>query len=867
MTAKKTKLLEKDNNPITLESEISQFVKSLPIWAYYLANKILNGTSINNIDIEVSYNFLLDELNIPHNFKKPNLEKSKDLPSEKITNEKVYLSKIENIRGVNLLSKYEKLEFSPNLTIIYGANGTGKSSYTRLFKKVFYSKAVEDILPNIYNDDDREIKSKFTFKTDHSSSDFSLEQRDHHYFKQFSVFDGKSQTKQLSEKNEFEFRPAGLSFFSTLTKEIQKLEEKVHKEITQKKNEKSFQDYILLFEGDSEIKKSILEINSTQGLSKVNKFLPFSDLSKSNLNKLLTQVEDLNHTIKNIDNQKESISELLFLVSKNKKSIERLNTFFSKEKLKSVSKIINKYISDDLKSRKDGAKRFESNLIKGIGSTEWSEFISATYKFAQLQATNTDEYPKNGDNCLLCHQPLSNNAEDLLSNYWKYILSVNENEIVQSQKKIEEQIHQYETLNFNYLEQENILGKWLKETHPNKLKLILSTLLKMKDLCEEIKIDINNKRDVKRLEIQLDLQLFEDLEKELNTSNNLLVKENLITERDILNSSITLLTHNEQLSQHYESLKLIFNNTIWIEKFENVDFLKRKITDSEKQLSSKYFNKDYITSFNEECEKLNGNFGIEISHSGAAGKSFRQLKLKGNYPNSILSEGEQKVIALADFIAEMNLSAVNNGLIFDDPVTSLDHERKETIAKRVVEESKNKQIIIFTHDIVFIKALENCCKEIDCDNKIAYHKIVSNWPESCGIVELNTSPLKDKQYTDTSIPRKFQSEAIKSKDRSFSQNLIRSGFGALRSCYEAVVVSKVLAGTVQRYDPLVRVPNIKKIKFDYDLYKLITLNHSRLHDLIEGHLPLDELNQNLTAEKLKRSIEELDEIIIKIENL
>jgi wobble nucleotide-excising tRNase len=40
-------------------------------------------------------------------------------------------------------------------------------------------------------------------------------------------------------------------------------------------------------------------------------------------------------------------------------------------------------------------------------------------------------------------------------------------------------------------------------------------------------------------------------------------------------------------------------------------------------------------------------------------------------------------------------------VVFDDPVSSLDHKRRERIAKRFVEFSTQNQVVIFTHDIAF----------------------------------------------------------------------------------------------------------------------------------------------------------------------
>ena len=95
--------------------------------------------------------------------------------------------------------------------------------------------------------------------------------------------------------------------------------------------------------------------------------------------------------------------------------------------------------------------------------------------------------------------------------------------------------------------------------------------------------------------------------------------------------------------------------------------------------------------FNAECTALNGEFDIEITATGNVGKSEKRLQLKGKSPYVILSDGEQKVISLADFLSEIQMSRTNRGIIFDDPVTSLDNLRKRTIAERLIKEALNRQ--------------------------------------------------------------------------------------------------------------------------------------------------------------------------------
>ena len=67
----------------------------------------------------------------------------------------------------------------------------------------------------------------------------------------------------------------------------------------------------------------------------------------------------------------------------------------------------------------------------------------------------------------------------------------------------------------------------------------------------------------------------------------------------------------------------------------------------------------------------------------------------------MLSEGEHRCVAIAAFLAELSTSESNSAIVFDDPVSSLDHVYKDNVAERLAEEGKNRQVIVFTHDHVF----------------------------------------------------------------------------------------------------------------------------------------------------------------------
>jgi energy-coupling factor transporter ATP-binding protein EcfA2 len=99
---------------------------------------------------------------------------------------------------------------------------------------------------------------------------------------------------------------------------------------------------------------------------------------------------------------------------------------------------------------------------------------------------------------------------------------------------------------------------------------------------------------------------------------------------------------------------------------------------------------------------------VAMRPSSARAKTTFKLVLEtdgGGSPADVLSEGEQRAIALASFLAEVRLGKGSGGIVFDDPVSSLDHLRRERVAKRLALEAQERQVVVFTHDIFFLSTL------------------------------------------------------------------------------------------------------------------------------------------------------------------
>lgn len=854
-----------DSSPQPLEVEVKSFVSGLPYWAKFLSDKILSGSQISDQIIEKTYQYLLEDLKLKPKTLMRRLNLKLQLDSQGVYFKDLKFTQLEDVKGVNALIEDQIIEFGPNLTIIYGSNGSGKSGYVRLLKKVFYSKAPEEILSNIYSTYVKKpITGKFTFKTDNGTIIYKYpNQSSETVFSQFSVFDEKSVLNQLDQRNEFEFRPAGLAFFSELTDALKRIELKLNSDITIKNSANIFID---LFDGGSEVKSNIERLSYSTKIEDLKKFIP---LSKSDIEKKRLTEKKYNDLLISSKRKAKEISNLesiKSLLKSNKEAINDLNKFFSISHINHITETINEYLRKEIIAKSEGIESLRSNTIKLIGSAEWKAFIEAAEEFAKMQSEPNKAYPIPGDFCIFCHQPLSNAAIVRINNYWNFLKSDAEKNVKSLNSKLNKIKSALEDLDFDLFHKNHLLTIWLAGEYPNTLKSLTNKLARQKKLSLKLIDCINNKviKDFDELIVGLDRH--DKIIEKVNASIKLLKDSKEDIELARLLKIKTQYSHREKLPSLLTKIEKFINDQKWIYCATQLNWqsLRLQITTTEKQLSNKFFNQKYIDTFNLECKKLNGEFGINIDARSSEAKTNRKLLIKGISPSSILSEGEQKVIAIADFLSEMKLSEINKGLVFDDPVNSLDEQRKDEIAGRLVQESVSKQVIIFTHDLVFVSSLISWCQTIKIQPECHWIEMVDRQP---GMIYLNNTPSYESLYKSSGKAHEYYDKALKLEPEK-REDIIKQGFAALRSSYESLVIFDLFNAVVLRFNDRVSFDRLSGVNFDNSVRDELLDNLAQCCRYMEGHLHSDKYTaKKPNLDSLKQEIARFDSIKKKISDL
>ena len=101
---------------------------------------------------------------------------------------------------------------------------------------------------------------------------------------------------------------------------------------------------------------------------------------------------------------------------------------------------------------------------------------------------------------------------------------------------------------------------------------------------------------------------------------------------------------------------------------------------------------------------------------------------------------KHRSVALAAFLAELATTNDKSTIVFDDPISSLDHMHREAVAKRLVDEAQHRQVVVFTHDIAFLFLLDQAREGVEPSASFR-HPLRQPWPRLCGTTNAEP-PLK-----------------------------------------------------------------------------------------------------------------------------
>jgi energy-coupling factor transporter ATP-binding protein EcfA2 len=242
-----------------------------------------------------------------------------------------------------------------------------------------------------------------------------------------------------------------------------------------------------------------------------------------------------------------------------------------------------------------------------------------------------------------------------------------------------------------------------------------------------------------------------------------------------------------------------------------------------------------------EIEALDlGYMPFEVSDRSKDGNSLFEVKVKavagGPSNEEVLSEGEQRALALACFLADVGADKANHGLVFDDPVSSLDHLRIRRVAARLVAEAaKGKQVIVFTHNLLFYN--EMLTLAADQSIPTARRVVTKTNAGGFGIIADEDEPWTAQKVTARIAKLRLKAKALEDmpdQNTDAYRDAAKDFYTALRETWERLVEELLLGKVVERYSSGVQTQSLRGVTVDDNDFKTVFFAMKRVSEF-SGH--------------------------------
>jgi len=618
-------------------------------------------------------------------------------------------------------------------------------------------------------------------------------------FQRMLIFDSKGVVAHVDDTLEYVYTPSSLTPFSAVIDSLQALSERINDAISTLTPEKS--PLIEKFDRGTTIRPLIEGLSSSTDLEQLRPHSRKASEVQEEMGRLRIEISTLMSD--SIDKQ---ISGLNFYRSALKQALEIVDKVRSFDYSSYNSELIK---NASLKNDREIFRRefFEAAHLPGDPDERWEQFVSAgeDYRASLLENGVYDE-----THCLYCRQSLDDDALELIRRYRSYLEDQIADSIRKSNAVLANLVAPIQSLETQHVD------AYLATRDGESGDEFLSEMRKIKNAVDKLRGEtvtpgqgvtisspfagVEEKFTKEMNSLDLEVRKLEDLQQDAAQAHS-------DKSRELAELGARVALHDNW--QAVEAYVLAERERGKLNALRSsLAKHSRSVTQMMKVASQDLLNRSFDNYFKEECVALRAP-KIRVEFSGKKGKAQRKKTLSGKHkPSIVFSEGEQKVLALADFLAEARVGGIAAPVVFDDPVSSLDHRRIDEVATRITALAESSQVIVFTHDILFATRLIQMMEQ---SKRVAYYQISDE--NGKGHVSRGTGPRVDspgniKSRVNVAIQKAEQA------DGEERDSYVRAGYSHLRSWCEVFVETDLLKGVTRRYQPNVQMTTLAKINFE-----------------------------------------------------
>ena len=724
----------------------------------------------------------------------------------------IQVKAIRKVENVNRLMPSAALTFSANsLTVIYGRNGSGKSGFVRIFRTACRTRsdnpAKLKVLADVYGSGGGPQAAEIVIETGGGevvvpwtaggpASDALL---------QVAVFDSSAAQLYVDGGNQIQFLPFGLALPHKLNELCLVLKGKLEAE------RKPITDQIGLvtvaFEAPRATKAQTLYsgLTSKSTDAQIGAATAFLDGDQKRLDQLTRLLAA----------SKASAADLTALSTWMRglaAECAGLDKAFSDTKLEEHRALKLQAVQARTAAGLNATELFSSEPLPGVGGETWRRLWLAARDYSIADAFPGRDFPvlsspDGTESCVLCHQPLSAAASERMARFQGFVGGALAAAADQAEAIVAEA--------FAAVPKLDTFGSKDWSTRSEQIR-------KRKAELADALVTFKNGAEARRAAALAVLSSAQTTalvtlppslspEAGLTELSQFIAKEaealsaaDEVGQRAKLTSELAELADRKILSGGRDRIvkrrDLLKEDELYLAALSEVQ--TTGITKKANDLIDVHLTKVVVDQYESERKALDiTHLKVALARKSDPTKAAFQTTsgtAMTKLTSDILSEGEQRAFALAAFLTEIAVTAGAGPIVIDDPVSSLDRDRGLRVAARIAAEAQKRQVVVFTHDLIFFNDL---CREADelgvTTETIALFADANNAGkiDPAGVVwkGLNVSKRLGRIRNDFAPVKKLHATS----PADYEVN-IKNLYGRLRDTYERLVEEYIFCDVIRR---------------------------------------------------------------------
>ncbi len=695
---------------MALEEQIIEWSKTRPAWQRLVLQRIATGKTFSDDEIEK----LIDDIIVARVDSQVafGLE---HLPKAAPEDPPVRLVSIAEPEHVNALESDQPLTFAPDgLTVVYGDNGSGKSGYARLLKRITRARHQEEILTDVFRDTGQERPSaRLTVRIGEAESTFAWPDTVSPDLQRMLFYDAACGNAYIATESDFPYRPSALFVMDGLIETCVNLRTRIDARLDANAKTAATLPVVPDLLKNTEVGQYLKGLSGKSSVETLDHLLKKLDESSETIKQLreqeiLLQNADTGKERQNLLRQAEKLEALRL-------HLEKLQRMWSEENLKALQESRNQLKA--LKAAADLlAESFQAEPLANVGTAAWKALWESARRYSEEHAYPGETFPvvDEESRCVLCQQTLGVEGRERLSRFDRFVRDDTQVRLAKARRDLDQQIEDLNKLVVKPEAVENNL-KDLQAGHAELIEEVRTLLANYEEQRRETLTALNEGRELRPVKIEciaIQERLSQGAKSARETAKNL-------SNPEIVRQRLAAVSHRRQELELLEDVKknraVILKEIDRLRVREALDSAKadaatgpitRKIT----ELSEESITEVVRDAFTRETERLRLERVTIARTRTDRGALLHQPKLVGARQRAqlprVFSEGERTALGLTAYFTEAQLDASKSALILDDPVSSLDHVRRGLVASRLAAIAESRQVVVFTHDVAFVADLK-----------------------------------------------------------------------------------------------------------------------------------------------------------------